>query len=61
MKTRRSRPSWRRLRTREHSDVRVLSLINDEDFIENLEECVRAFNEQIYPVLIPSGSSGIHL
>ncbi|VDM95799.1 unnamed protein product [Thelazia callipaeda] len=37
----------------------MLSLdVDDEDFVENLNNCLKALHSHVYPVLIPSGSSG---
>lgn len=50
---------WRRLHG-EDNKLKILMLdIDDEDFVEILNDCLEAFQSNIYPVLIPSGSSGI--
>lgn len=50
---------WRRLRG-EDNKLKILMLdVGDEDFVENMNDCLQALQSNIYPILIPSGSSGI--
>ncbi|VDN17059.1 unnamed protein product [Gongylonema pulchrum] len=56
---RRSKIYWRRLRGEDNTELRVLALdVDDEDFLDNIRDCLLAFESQLYPILIPSGSSG---
>ncbi|EFO18641.2 phosphatidylinositol 3 [Loa loa] len=49
---------WRRLHG-EDNKLKILMLdVDDEDFVENLNDCLEAFQSNIHPILIPSGSSG---
>ncbi|VDO80090.1 unnamed protein product [Onchocerca flexuosa] len=50
---------WRRLYM-EDKKLKILVLdVDDEDFVENLKDCLEAFQSNIHPILIPSGSSGM--
>lgn len=50
---------WRRLHEGDNK-LKILMLdVDDEDFVENLTDCLEAFQMNIHPILIPSGSSGI--
>lgn len=57
---RRSKLFWRRLRGEDNTEIKVLALdLDDEDFLENMNDCLQAFESHVYPILIPSGSSGM--
>lgn len=59
MKRRKQKLRWRTLHGEDHKLELLMLHGNDEDFVDNLNDCLEAFHANIHPVLIPSGSSGI--